>query len=414
MATYGVTDVGFNVKPIDAIMEDLQTAQSQTVSPNLDWQPTGLMGQLNGIFAAELAEAWLAALADYNGMDPDQAAGAQLNNVCLLTGTERQGPQATVVPVTVNVNAGFDAAPGTMFANISGDTSAIFTNELTVTNTGGSPANVSTTFKAVDTGPQQCLAGTLTVINVPLTGWNSITNATDGVPGNNGQGDVSLRQTRNQELSAAGTSTPDAIRADVLEKMQPPTTTTETINCTVLHNDTDVADANGLPPHTIEVIAYQPGNTSGDDQALAELIAISKTGATGTNGLASKIVTDSQGFSESIYYTRPSPLTLYIAITIVVNGKVFPLDGITQVQTAILNYAALEYGPGGKVYLRPLSGAVFPNPLDASLGVPGVVNITAFTCDTNPVPVGTTDIAVGVRQVASFDSSRIAVTVVTL
>lgn len=415
MATYGVTDTGFVVKPLDAILADIQEKQTQTVSVSLDFQATALIGQLNGIFAAELADAWLMGLADYSGMDPDQAAGAQLTNIGAITGSTRSPASPTTVLCTVNVNAGFNQAAKTMFASISGNPGAVFQNVNAVASVGGGTLT-GVEFECVNNGPTQCLAGTLTVIAVPLTGWNSITNPTDGAIGTNVQGDPSFRQKRNAELSAAGTSTADAIRADVLETLQPPTTTTDTISCTVLHNESNVTDANNLPPHTIEVIAYQPGNTTGpgatDDQALANLIFTSKTGATGTYGLTSLPVTDSQGNIEQVFFTRPSPLTLYIAITIVVNATTFPLDGVTQTKNALLNYAQLEYGPGGTVYLRPLSGAVFPSPLDPNIGVVGIKNITSFTCDTNPVPVGTSDITVGVRQVASFDSSRITVTVV--
>lgn len=411
MTTYGITDAGMNIKTLDILMAEVQEVQSQGISPSLDFQATALIGQINGIVLAEIAEVWLVLLALYSGMDPDNASDDQLTNVCLITGTTRDGAAPTKVTATVNINASFHADPGTMFASITGAPSSIFTNEAAVDNPGGSPANIDAVFVAVSNGPTQCLAGTLTVISSPLGGWNSVTNATDGTVGNNIEGDPSLRLKRNQELSAAGTSTADAIRADVLEKMQPPTTTTDTINCTVLHNETDYVDANGLPPHSIEVIAFQPGATSGDNQALAELIFTSKTAATGTYGLASKMVTDSQGFVEEVFYTRPTPVTLYIAITIQINDN-YPLDGDTQVKTALLNYAALEYGPGQEVRLRPLSGSVFQSPLDANIGVPGVVDINAFTCDTNPVPVGTTNIPIGVRQVASFDSSRITVTTV--
>jgi hypothetical protein len=409
---FGVTPEGFSVKTLADIIATMQTKQLQSISPSLDVQATALIGNVNGIVGAEIAEVWLVLLALYNGMDPDQAADDQLTNLCLITGTERLGASATVVPATVNVGASFHADAGTMFASITGSPSAIFTNEADVDNPGGSPANIAAVFKAVATGPTQCLAGTLTVISSPLTGWNSITNATDGTPGRAIQGDPSLRQTRNQDLSAAGTSTTDAIRADVLEKLQPPTTTTETVNCRVLANNTDVTDANNLPPHTIEVIAYQPGNTSDDDVALATLIAADRTAATGTYGLAFKDVTDSQGVVERIFYTRPSPIDLHIAITVLVDATTFPLDGAAQVKNALLNYAALEFGPGGEVFLRPLSGSVFPSPLDPAIGVVGVKDISSFTCDTNPVPVGTSNIPIGIRQVASFDSSRIAVTVV--
>jgi hypothetical protein len=412
---FGVVDEGFNVKTTDDILSSIQQRQLQEISPSLDVQPTALIGQNNGIFADELGEAWAAIGAVYNGMDPDEAAGDQLDNVCLISGTERSAADATVVAVSVNVNASFHADPGTMFASIAGNAAAVFTNETAVDNAGGVPADVPSTFVAVSTGPTQCLAGTLTVKAQPLAGWNTITNPTDGIPGHNIETDPQLRQKRNQELSAAGSTTADAIRADVLETLITPFTTTDTINCTVLHNDTDYTDANNVPPHSVEVIAYQPGNTSvgpgNDDQKLADLILASKAAGIGTYGLASKLSTDDQGIQTLIKYTRPTPLILYIAITVVVN-KNFPSDGAAQVANALLAYGQVEYAPGGTVFLKALAGSVFTDPLDPAKGVPGVDDYTSFTCDTNPVPVGTTNVPVSVRQIASFDSARIFVTVV--
>lgn len=413
MATYGVVPEGFNVKPLDAILADVQSKQLAGISPNLDVQATALIGNLNGIFGAELADAWLAIAADYNGMDADGAAGSQLTSLAELTGTDRSAAQPTVVATTVNVNAGFHADARTMFASLVSKPAAIFTNNADVDNPGGVPANIAATFEAIDTGPQQALAATLIVIAQALTGWNSITNAIDGVVGSNTESDPSLRLKRQTELATAGSATTDAIRADILEGMQPPITTTATINVTVLENTTDAVDSRGLSPHSIEVIAYQPGATADDNQALANLIGKAKSGGIATYGLTSSLVTDDQGFQSRIYYSRPTPKVLWIAITVIVT-KAFPLDGDTLVELALLNYATLEYGPGQEVILDALKSSVYPSPVDSAVGVPGVHKVSVFKVDTIDPPVNTADIAVGVREVADFDSSRIAVTVIPL
>lgn len=410
---FGIVPEGFNTPALEDLVTGFQDQQLTGISPNLDMQATALIGNLNGIYGQALADAWLVLAAIYGGMDPDVAADDQLTSLCLITGTLRGGATATVCNAcSTTVGAGFTAAAGTMFAAIVGNPAAVFTNEEAVSNPSGSPVTLPVDFKAIATGPQQCLTGTLTVISQPLTGWTAITNPTDGVVGTNIQGDPSLRLLRQQELAASGSSTADAIRADVLENLQPPTTTTDTISCTVLSNDTDVPDANGLPPHSIEVIAYQPGADSADDQALADLIWNAKAAGIGTNGLAFKSVTDSQGVVQTVSYTRPTPMTFHVAITVVVDPETFPLDGLTQVANALLNYAQLEYDPGIEVRVRPLSGSVFPSPLDATIGVPGVVDITAFAVDINFPPVNTANIGIPIRSVAAFDSSRIVVVAV--
>lgn len=412
---WGVVPSGFNTKTLDAILSDINAYQLQNISASLDVGPTALMGLINGGFAAALAEGWLALAALYSGMDRDQATDDQLVGIGLLIGTPKlDATQTLVKSCTVNVNAGFTAAPGTMFASIVGTNNAqLFQNVQAVNNPGGTASNETVDFQAVNTGPIQCLAGTLTIIAQPLSGWNTVTNPTDGIEGNNIETDADYRLRQQQELSAAGSSTADAIRADVLEQLITPTTTTDTLSCTVLNNATDETDVNGLPPHSIEVIAYQPGNTSADDQLLANLIFTSKTAACDTysgNG-TSKTVVDSQDNQETVFYTRPSAVDLYIAITVTANRETFPGDGVTQIENALLNYGQLEYAPGGEVYVRPLSGSVFPAPTDPNIGVVGVLDVTAFAVDTANPPVNTANFPINIRQIASLDSSRITVTV---
>lgn len=403
-APYGLIASGFNAKQIDEVLADAQAKEQQLIDPNIDVQPTNPLGVLNGIMAAELADLWLLLLALYAGMDPDTAANDQLTGLALLTGTERQAPYPTIVTgCTVNVDASFSADPGTMFASITGNAAALFTNRAIVSNPAGVAANIDADFVAVNDGPQQCLAGTLTVISSALSGWNSITNPEDGIPGAEVETDLSLRIHREEELSAAGSSTADAIRADILKASEDDLFSSKVTSVTVLYNDTDAYDANGLSPHSIEVICYQPGFTSDDNLALATLILKSKGAGIGTRGLSSRNVTDDQGFVEVVYFTRPSEVDIWVAVTVTKDATLFPVDGATQIGEAITSYGD-GLGAGGEVYAKHVASKVFD--------VLGVLDWTVFTIDTIDPPVGTANIVITVRQVAAFDTSRVAVTVV--
>lgn len=410
----GLSATGFTPKLLAEILADMETVELAEISASLDLQPTALMGVLNGIIAQQLADLWLLATALYNGMDPDQATGDQLASLALLTGTPREAATKTQVDVTANVDAGFSALPGTMFASVVGNPVAQFTNKETVASGGG--GNVTTAWEAVNAGAVQCLAGTLTVIAVPLAGWNTVTNAADGVIGSPIETDSSLRTRRVQELQGAGSTTAAAIYSDVLLLMQPPTTTSATVGVTVLYNDTDATDANGLPPHSIEVIADQPGATADDDTALCELILDDKAAGIETYGTDSTVVVDSQGNSQTVYFSRPTDVPIYIELTVVTDPNTFPLDGSTQIKEAIAAYGAAAWQPGSTVYAlhtraqcfggQVLNGAtLFPQ-------IPGVLDVTVFKIDDVDPPVGTTNVTVTVRQKASVSTGDIDVTVV--
>lgn len=394
---FGLTITGFVVKPTAQILADINAQELATISPSLDVQPTALIGIINGIFAAAIGELWLLAGALYSGMDPDQATGDQLTSLALITGTLRLGPTATIVICTINVGAGFSAAPGTMFASIVGNPGAIFVNVDNVPVSGG--GNITgVTFEATQTGPIQALAGTLTVISQPLTGWNTITNPADGIVGHDIESDAQLRIDRNAELSTPGSSTADAIRADVLKGMQPPTTVASTLSVTVLFNDTDAVDVNLLNPHSIEVIAYAPGATAGDDQLLANLILASKAAGDGTSGSTSKVAIDSQGNTDVVRFTRPTAVVLTVVITVVTNPSLFPLDGATQIKNAMVAYAAATYFPGVEVFAKKLA--------DQSFTVAGVNDYTVFTVN------GGGNLPIGFTQIATLAFGGITVTVI--
>jgi hypothetical protein len=414
----GLTPTGFDIKTVDQIIDDIQTVELALISPSLDLQPTALIGVINGIFGAALAEVWLLAGALYNGVNPDEASDDQLTSLALIVGTVRQAAtQTQVIGVVVNVDAGFSALAGTMFATVVGNTVNLFTNKTDVTNPGFVPANVIVDFEAVDTGPIQALAGTLTVIAQPLAGWNTVTNPTDGVIGSPIESDADLRIRRELELEAVGSTTADAIRSDVLRLMQPPTTTSATTGVTVLFNDTDVVDANGLLPHSIEVISDQPGATAADDEALAQLILEDKAAGINTNGTSFEIVQDSRGNSETIRFTRPGTITIYIDMTVLVNPALFPIDGVVQIKASLVAFANEVWQPGADVFAlhtkaQAFGGQVISGTIELTPPIPGVLDVTVFKIDTIAIPVNTGNIVIAIRDKAVLSTGNIAVTVI--
>jgi uncharacterized phage protein gp47/JayE len=408
MSTYGITATGFNAKPQAQILADINAYLLANIDAALNVNPPEPIGVLNGIVSAMFSELWQLMLALYSGMDPDVGTGDQLAGLLLLRGDIRLNATFTLSPgCVVNVNAGFSANAGTMIAAVTGTTPpSLFTNKTLVSSAGG--GNVTVDFVAVNSGPVACNAGTL-VINQALAGWNSITNSNAPTLGQSIETDPAFRLRSAQGLAAAGTSTPAAIKAAVLLQMITPTTSSNTTNCTVLFNDSDATDTNGLPPHRLEVIAYQPGNTSNDDQLLANLIFSLKAAGIGTYGLASKTATDTQGNSEVILYTRPSTVRLYVSVSIHINSATFAGD--TAVQNAVAKYSTTGVSPGGTVYLAGIVAALMPVATDPSAGVAGVLGVTLslVKLDTVTPPVATSDFALGIRQVGTIAAGDVTV-----
>lgn len=402
----GLTPQGFEIKTVADLIAAFEQTQLDLISPTLDMQPTALLGVLNGVVGQAGADVWEVLQLLYSGMDPDAAGDDQLTSVSLITGTLRRDATPTLVlGVQVTVAASFHADAGTMIAAIENNAAAQFFNRAAVDNPLGTPQTVTVDFEAFVKGPQQCLAGTLNVIAVPLAGWSVVTNPDDGVVGTDIETDPPLRQRRNAELSAPGSATADAIRADILEQLP------KTRSCRVLFNNTETTDGLGLPPHTIEAIAYLPGATTDDDIALAQLILNDKSAGTGTHGTSSQTVKDSQGNEETIFFTRPSDVNIYIDITVTTNPKTFPADGADRIKAALVAYGAAEIGPGDTIYVQALKASVFPSPTDPNVGVLGVLDVTVFKVDTHSSPTNTANLTFTQRQLAVLDTARINVTV---
>ena len=264
---------------------------------------------------------------------------------------------------------------------------------------GDGTAAVDVTFTALDPGPFAALTGQITSIESPVSGWLSVRNMSDAQVGAYVETDASLRNRREAELAGRGNGPVPAILADLLKVGQG--TGNAVVDCVVFENVTDVVDANGIPAHSFEAVVL-----GGLDADIRQTIFDTKPAGIRSHGTVSGTVVDSTGIAHTIKFTRPTTYSIWMELDVTYNAATWPLDGADQIKAAIL--AALTpangYTLGKDVTVWGIGAAV-----DA---VSGVLNVTAIRVGTAPAPVGTSDIAIGIREVALFDSARILVTAV--
>ncbi len=390
----GLTSTGFEAKTLEQIKAEIEADERALISPTINTATASVVGQLNGIHATKLREVWEVLQAVYNAMFGDSASGYALTLRAAITGTEREPATPSTVVATVNVDPGTYAA-GTLIASVDDNPAARFFNSDDVVNSGGVAANVEATFECETTGPVRANAGTLTVIAQAVAGWNSVTNVNDAELGAEEESDAALRLRREDELRAAGSTTAQAIRADVLQVDR-----VESVS--ILENDTSTTDGDGVPGHTIEVIAYGPASPTADqNQAVAEQIFASKAAGIGTYGNTSRTVTDDQGVSHTVQFTRPTLVDVYVEVEIEVDADSYAGD--TAVKEAIAD-AAASLAPGEVARARIIAAAV--------LDVAGVIDVVTFGMSTNPLgPFLDANITPTVRQIIDIDTSNVEVTV---
>jgi hypothetical protein len=180
--------------------------------------------------------------------------------------------------------------------------------------------------------------------------------------------------------------------------------------CTVLQNDTDVTDGNGLPPHSDRV--HRPRRNS--TLTCGSGILASKAAGTrayGTNALGT--IVDSQGNTQQIDFTRPTTLNIWIIVNGTKDAATYPSDGDAQIKQALVNYSlGLLLDSAGKQVFKGYGAGDTVNAwnlVQAVKTISGVKSISSILIGTANPPTTSNDVATTVRQLALFDTSRISV-----
>jgi hypothetical protein len=254
---------------------------------------------------------------------------------------------------------------------------------------GDSAADVEA--ESVETGVVVGNSGTITVIETPVSGWQSVINLEDADLGADIETDESLRIRRELELARAGKSPADAIRADILD-------VEGVTHATVFYNDTDETDADGVPPHSVEVLVR-----GGDDQDIWDTLFDSVAAGIRTFGTEEGTTEDSEGTEHPIKFSRPEEIEIYVDVFVTKDPDTYPADGDDQIKEAIVT-AGDARGAGLDAVASWVTAQVF--------SVTGVLDVTGVQIDDAPAPSGSATIPITKRQLAKYDTSRITVTAI--
>lgn len=248
-------------------------------------------------------------------------------------------------------------------------------------------------FESINLGEILALANTLDTIETPVSGLDEVNNFIDGEKGRGEETDDELRIRReeNVQTSTGGTlpSIVSAIRNQVAG----------VITVKGYENRTDITDGDGRPPHSIEIIVE-----GGTDQDIANKLWEVKGGGINTFGNTSKTITDGNGDIQTMFFSRPVLIDIWIKATLTLyNEEQFPTDGEDQVKQKILDYGnTLDIG-------EDVIGQRFYGPI---FEIPGIGNIVIEISETTPPPyTGGAQIAIDASERSSFSLSRIDVNI---
>lgn len=437
----GLTEDGFTVKTIDEIIEEVSAVMRVRFGASIDLTDASIEGQIIRIMAEREAAIWEEMQKVHSSMDPDKATGSSLEAVSLFTGTYRRAASYSTVSLTFTGTHGSSIPAGSRAAVTStGDefvtvdscgltdltawaNTTAFVVDDRVSNGGnsyvcieagtsagsGGPTTESDDItdgtvhwrfmgngtavgdalaRADETGGIVATSGDITTIVTPIGGLDSVINLLDADLGDDEMSDENLRQLREFELGLQGSTTERALRAEVGR-------VSGVFAVTVFTNRTSLEDADGLPPHSVEVMVR-----GGDDDAIFQQVFDSVAAGVGTFGNQDGTAEDELGVEHDVSFSRPVEVPIYVDMTVVKDPDVYPADGDEQIKAAIVEYGDAQ--ATGK-------NAVASRLVAAAFTIPGVLEATALIDDA-PTPLTNTTIPISSRQLAVFDTSRVAVT----
>lgn len=391
--SFGLSASGLKIKRLEDILSEIRQDFIDEFGDNIDLSDETPEGQMIAIFADREAQIWELVQKVYDSQYPATSEGRQLDNVVSITGTARQGAKFSIVEKGVAYGEEGTVIPSGTIISVQGNANARFLTQSPATiNVEESPGVFKSDFiklVAEEVGPIQANAGTLTVIETPVSGLNSFTNTEDATVGEEIEKDAELKQRRSQELQISGSATIDAIKSELSARPL-----VEAV--IVFQNNKFIEDSEGREPKSVDVVVL-----GDNEQDLADAIFKVVGGGISTVGEISRTVIDSQGFSHTVKFSRPTSVPIYIELDLTVDAS-YPSDGDTQVQNAILEYGDTQgVGQDVVVYGYKSLISVFND-------IPGIVDIELRIGKTAG-PTNDDNVDVLARELAEFDSSRITI-----
>lgn len=345
-------------------------------------------GQFLGIVAAAINDSNAAVIEAWNSGGPMTAQGEALSSRVKINGIARAVATNSQVTVTIVGQAGTVISNGVV-QDTNGNKWSL---PATVTITSGGSVTATATCQTV--GAITAAAGTVNKIATPTLGWQSVTNSAAASVGNPVETDAQLRARQ-----AASVSLPSlTVLGGILGAVKAVSGVSQ---AAIYENDTDSADANGLPAHSVAVVAK--GGSATD---IASAIMRKKTPGTYTHGTTNATVTDDVGVPHTIRYFQPTDAAISVEV------RLKALAGYTTAVAAQIQQAVAEYinslGIGATVMLARL---YLPAQLNG-VGQSGTFEVLTVKAALKPSSPAAADVTIAFNALASCATADVSIVVV--
>lgn len=349
------------------------------------------------LLALSLYESMLTAQFAYNSRSPVTATGVGLDTIVLVNRITRQGSTQSTVPVNLTGTA-FTTITNGQVADTSGNVWNLPTSVVLDSN-----GEASVTATAVDSGAIVATVGTVTTILTPTIGWSTVTNPIAATVGRDAETDAELKARQKQSVANPSQALTTGILGSVLA-------VDGVVSAQLYENDTSspVATINGVgnpsnyPANSITLVI-----DGGDNDDLADAIALRKTPCCYTDGDVAVTVTDRYAVPTIIRFYRP------VAVEIDVQLSITALNGYQSAIGDAIKQALVDYLNGLTAGQSVILSELWQAALSADTASYPTFSLTALTANIHGSgnSPSTNDITLNFQEKAESQISYIALTV---
>lgn len=386
---------GLQIQTLEEVFAELVTRARAAFGANVNTTLQSVLGNLLRIHAEFETVDQELLLSVWQSFDPDLAEGVSLDRIAALTGSRRRGAVQSLI-----LAAQFNGTPATAIAN-GRRVRLVQTQSVWEVIGGpyviGGGGTVVGIVQAQVAGPVAALAtGTAGwQILDAVAGWASFQSNTDAVVGRLAESDKSFRQRRLLELFRPATGPLAAIRAAVAA--------VEGIDGVQVYQNLGLTtDADGIPGKSFNVVV--DGTTYVDQEVRDAIFSRMPPGADAYGTDVTGTSTDVEGGVQPVNFDEVDYIDVWLRATLTTSTSedVYPIEGDTAVEDAMLAYGAANNGIGRDVLPVAYVGAIM------AAAVPGIDAILVER-SLDGASWSSAKLSIGIRERARFDSTRTSV-----
>ena len=325
---------GLIIPDYPTVLADLQAQYRTIYGADVYLEADSQDGQWIAIMALAMFDTMQVASAMYNSFSPLTAQSDALTRNVKINGIARASASYSTVDLVIIGQA------GTIITNGQAKDTIDQTWNLPATVTIPVGGEITVTATSAEIGAIGATANSITSINTPTIGWQSVNNPSAATEGDPVETDAELRVRQSRSTMIPSLTVMEGIIGAVasLPGVE---------SYRGYENMTGSTDANGIPAHSISMVV-----AGGDSTAIAEAIAAKKTAGTGTYGTTTINVEDQYGIINAIDFFRPTDATISVEVSLTARTGYLSTTA-DAIKVAVSNYVT-DLEIGDDIYISKL------------------------------------------------------------